>query len=268
MDRPMSAMRFDIFKKLIDEAAELGVPELRPNGYGEILVLKNLEEYLEYISGKRHRFRVIINTNGHRLSDDKIELFIRHRTHTLNITIDGATKETAQAIRVGLSTEQIEDNIQRLMATRRKRGLAYPKVRVGMVVISQNVHEADAFLAKWNGKVDHVTLSGFSNRAGSLDSKALANAPLPPAQACTLPFSELDIWADGKAVLCCEDWNEQHVVGDIATQSVREIWQGPALNRVRELHLARRGADIELCRQCKFWRAPQAGTRLWTSPPP
>ena len=135
-----------------------------------------------------------------------------------------------------------------------------------MVLIAQNAHEGEAFLVKWTGKVDSVTLSGFSNRAGSLDAKDLAHEPSPPAPACILPFRELDIWADGRAVLCCEDWNEQHIVGDLATQSIRDIWHGPALTKARELHLARRGADIEICRQCKSWRAPERGMRLWSTP--
>lgn len=264
MERPMRPMDFELFKKMVDEAAEMQVPDLCPNGYGEILTMRNLEDYLDYISSKTHKFRLVINTNGYKLSDEKIELFIKHKIHMLNIMIDGATPETAEAIRIGLETPVIEDNIYRLMAIRKERNLSYPKVRVGMVLIPQNQHEESPFLKKWEGLVDYVGLSGFSNRSGSLNEKFNATDSSNNTHACVLPFQELNIWADGKAVLCCEDWNEEYVVGDLSKESLKDIWHGTALTQARKLHIQGRGADIEICKKCNFWRTPHIGTKLWS----
>jgi len=270
MDRPMRAMDLELFKRMIDDAAILGVPELYPNGYGEILTLKNLEDYLTHISSKKHRFKVMINTNGYRLTDEKIASFIDHKIHMLNVTIDGATAETAQAVRVGLKTDVIEDNIRRLLAARKARGASYPLVRVGMVLIPQNAHEATPFVEKWTGKVDFVGFGGFSNRAGSLggfgDASKWDQNHGARASCCVLPFRELDIWSDGKAVLCCEDWNEEHVVGDLRQQTLREIWHGPELARARRLHARGRGDGIPICAKCNLWRPVQPGMKLWSRP--
>ena len=81
---------------------------------------------------------------------------------------------------------------------------------------------------------------------------------------CVLPFKDLNIWADGKAVLCCEDWNEEYVVGDLRTQTLSEIWHGQPLREVREKHLARRGHDIALCAKCNSWQAPSRSAKLWS----
>ena len=161
----MQPMKLRLFKKMVDEAAALGVPELVPNGYGEILTIANLEDYLGYISSQQHPFRIIINTNGYRMTDEKIDIFVRHRVHLLNICVDGATSATAEKVRVQLKLAEIEDNVHRLMALRRARGIEFPRVRMGMVVIPQNRHETDAFLRKWKGVVDYVGLGGVSNRA-------------------------------------------------------------------------------------------------------
>jgi len=262
MDRRMKPMDLALFRKLIDQAAELGVPELVPNGYGEILTIRNLEDYLGHVSGKAHPFQVVINTNGYRMTEEKIELFLRHRVRLLNICLDGATAETAEKVRVQLELGQIEANIQRLMALRRERGLDYPQVRVGMIVIPQNRHEVDAFLAKWRGVVDYVGLGGVSNRAGSLSSELLVGGGQGRVQACVLPFRELNVYSDGKAVLCCDDWNEEYVVGDLNTQSLEEIWRGEALTRARQAHLESRGAELPVCAKCNLWRDP-GPARLW-----
>src|ERR1700722_17769066 len=94
MDRSQRPMDLALFKRLVDEAAEMQVPELCPNGFGELLTLRNLGEYLGYIREKKHPFNILINSNGYRLDDEKIEMFLDHRVDFLNITIDGATAET------------------------------------------------------------------------------------------------------------------------------------------------------------------------------
>ncbi len=199
MDRPSRAIPFPLFKRIIDEAAELKVPELRPNGYGELLVLKDLERYLEYVRSKRHDFKIAINTNGNRMSEDKIDLFIKTRVTSINVSIDGATKETAEAVRVGLDFDQIEGNIRRLLETRRRLGVRWPKVRVSMILIDRNRHEADQFLQRWTGVADFVGVEGFSNRVGSVSpvvGQTYGEESVGPGR-CVLPFRDLNVWADG-----------------------------------------------------------------------
>lgn len=264
MDRPMRPMPLELFRKIVDEAAELGVPEICPNGFGEIMTMKSIDEHLAYLDSKPHKFRVIINTNGFRMTEDKIESLVRHKVQLLNICIDGATAKTAEAIRVNLKLADIEHNIRALMRIRRERGLKFPQVRVGMVLIPQNLHEVDAFIAKWRDEVDFLGIDGYSNRAGSLNEKFAVPAAAAPASACVLPFRELNIWADGRAVLCCNDWNEEYVVGDMNRESLKEIWHGKALRLARDAHARRRGNDLEICRKCNYWKNPKQFTRLWT----
>jgi MoaA/NifB/PqqE/SkfB family radical SAM enzyme len=263
MDRPKRQMPFELFKRMIDQAAEMRIPDLVPNGYGEILLIRNLGDYLEYARRQPHRFRILCNTNGHLMTDEKIDLFLKYRAHLVNITIDGATPETAQRVRVGLDTRQIEDNIHRLMARRKALRLRYPRVRVGMVLIPQNRHEAGAFLDKWTGVVDHVGLSGFSTRVGSREVQEEAPSSKHEPHPCVLPFRELNVYSDGKAVLCCEDWNEELVVGDLNTQTLRQIWRGAVLREVRRLHAGLQGDRIALCARCNVWRKPSRAVRLW-----
>jgi hypothetical protein len=263
MDRPKRQMPFELFQRMIDQAAEMRIPDLVPNGYGEILLIRNLGNYLEYVRRKPHRFRILCNSNGHLMTDEKIDLFLKYRVHLLNITIDGATPETAQSVRVGLDTRQIEDNIHRLLARRKALRLRYPQVRVGMVLIPQNRHEAEAFLKKWTGVVEYVGLGGFSTRIGSREMQEETPLALHESHPCVLPFRELNIWSDGKAVLCCEDWNEEHVVGDLNTQTLRQIWRGAMLREVRRLHASLQGDQIALCARCNVWRKPSMTARLW-----
>jgi hypothetical protein len=268
MDRPMKAMPMDLFRRMVDEAADLRVSQLCPNGYGEIctIPMRLLEPYFQHISSKSWPFKVIINTNGYRMNAERADLFIAHGVHLINVTIDGATAATAETIRLGLKFDDIEANIKNLLARRNAAGRRFPKVRVGMVAMPQTLPEADAFLARWEGIADFVGIGGFSTRLNSVTLQNGAPADhSPPSASCVLPFRELNIWADGKAVLCCEDWNEEYVVGDLNANTLSQIWHGEQMTAVRAKHLAGRGQDILLCSRCNNWRVPGKGARLWNS---
>jgi len=62
------------------------------------------------------------------------------------------------------------------------------------------------------------------------------------------------VWASGEAVLCCEDWNATHVVGDARTQTIQAIWMGAELREAREHHLAGTADEIPMCSGCAYWR--------------
>ncbi len=81
--------------------------------------------------------------------------------------------------------------------------------------------------------------------------------------ACILPFRDMDVWADGKAVLCCEDWNEEYVVGDLTDESLAEVWRGRVLSEARALHASGRGSDVFICAKCDHWQRPPPMVRLW-----
>ncbi len=274
MDRPMKAMAMDLFQRLIDQAGALKVPYLCPNGYGEICTIpvSGLEAYLEVIASSGHRFKVLINSNGHRMTEDRSALFVKHGVRLVNVTIDGATAATAEAIRRNLSFERVEANVKRLLALRDAMGATYPKVRVGMIAMPQTIPEVEPFLARWRGVADFVGIGGFSSRLTSVASAGRASSHIPVseppagrrARACVLPFRDLNVWADGKVVLCCEDWNEELVIGDLRSQTLDAIWHGDAIGRVRASHLQGAGTDVALCARCDSWQRPSGGARLWS----
>jgi MoaA/NifB/PqqE/SkfB family radical SAM enzyme len=272
MDRPMKQMPMPLFRRLVDQAAALRVPYLCPNGYGEIctIPLPALEEYLGYITRQKHRFKVVLNTNANRMTEERAALFLKHRVHVVNVTIDGATAETAESIRRKLKFDQVEGNVKRLLAMRKKAGVKRPMVRVAMIAMAQTIPEIPAFFERWKGVADAIAIGGFTTRLESVNEagRAAGDGPTPrpwkQPDACVLPFRDLNIWSDGIAVACCEDWNESRPVGDLKTQSIDEIWHGPELTEIRRKHKTHKGHEVDICAKCQNWHRPSRAVRLWT----
>lgn len=85
--------------------------------------------------------------------------------------------------------------------------------------------------------------------------------PEPPAKkrlrGCELmgsrPFEHLHITATARAVLCCQDYYERLVVGDLKTQTVAEVLGGDAMARLRRWTYGVEEAPADfLCRRCEF----------------
>ncbi|HKH46095.1 MAG TPA: radical SAM protein [Thermoanaerobaculia bacterium] len=67
------------------------------------------------------------------------------------------------------------------------------------------------------------------------------------------PLQHLHITPRGTCVLCCEDYDEKYVVGDLTRESVREVLTGPALARMRRWVYGLEEAPRDfICRGCSF----------------
>lgn len=75
------------------------------------------------------------------------------------------------------------------------------------------------------------------------------------------PLQWLHITPQGRCVLCCEDYDEKYVVGDLTQQTVAEVLAGPRLAQLRRWVYGLEDApDDFICRKCIFARTG-CGTR-------
>ena len=69
------------------------------------------------------------------------------------------------------------------------------------------------------------------------------------------------IYWDGKVPSCCADFGEDQIMGDLANESLLDIWNNPAYRAIREAHVSGKLDDYKLCRGCDaIW---QDGGSSW-----
>jgi hypothetical protein len=248
--RKVGPMDLNLFKKIIDEAVALDVQELHLNGYGEISVLKNYQEYISYIRQKSRSIKINVNTNGMRMTEEKARFYVESRVNTVNVTIDGATAETYESIRRHLKLDVVEGNVKRLIQIRDESRKKYPLVTVNMIGMPQNLHEAELFLAKWKGVADRVGISGLMSRIGSVGFVKIENKKWEQTP-CFLLWREMPIWSDGTVALCCDDWDGRASQGNLNNSTIKEIWTSRKRAGLRKVHLEGKAAKIPLCAGCK-----------------
>ncbi len=96
-----------------------------------------------------------------------------------------------------------------------------------------------------------------NDRAGYLDIGLPTKHPGRKLRGCdhvgSRPLQHLHVNPRGLCILCCQDYSESEVVGDLTTSSVREVLAGPGLARMRRMIYGLEPAPANfICRNCKF----------------
>lgn len=127
----------EVFRRVVDAAPDL--EEVTLQGLGEPLLAPGLVEMIEYATARG--VRVGFNTNATLLTRRWAERLVAAGLAWLHVSLDGATRETYQAVRRGSDFDRVCANVRGLMAVIRERGADRPRVSVVFVAMRRNLHE-------------------------------------------------------------------------------------------------------------------------------
>jgi len=134
-DRRGMDMKFSDFKKIIDQFPFLVTLLLQ--GIGEPLLAKDFFKMIEYC--KRKRIIVGITTNGTLIDGQMAKKLVDYEIDYIIISVDGATAETFERIKVGAKFEQVIGNTVNLIKARGER--KKPMILFHFTGTNDNIHE-------------------------------------------------------------------------------------------------------------------------------
>jgi len=250
MKRRQGIMDMALYRKIVDECASLGIGHVRMHNYGEAFVDKKLPEKIAYAKSKGIR-EVGVITNGSLLGPDVAKAVVEAGLDAINVSLDAAGRETFESTRLGLKYDKVIANVEGLVRIRRELGRRRPKLILSFVR-QENSAEEQAFIDHWSAVADKIHITELHNWAGTLKRRADVNFP------CYRQWLTFTVLWDGRVSLCCADLDGQVVLGDLATQSIADIWNSDAYRRVRREQLENGGPAI--CRNCDL---PAKDSPLW-----
>src|SRR6266566_347336 len=134
---PLAFMEFEKFTRIIDQF--VNIEELHLQGLGEPMMHPRFFDMVAYATGKG--IRVTTNSNLTLLNERRAERCVKSGLDSLHISIDGATAETYERIRVRAHFERVVCNLERLLAARERLGRKLPHLILVAVVMRRNLHE-------------------------------------------------------------------------------------------------------------------------------
>jgi radical SAM protein with 4Fe4S-binding SPASM domain len=252
---PKATLDRTTIAKIMHESQARGLSAVQIGLGSEALLYKNIGDVLAAADGAGI-MDIFLATNGVLLKDKVCEAIIRHRVSRVFVSLDAATCETYKRIRGKDELELIESNIHRLIDAKRRHGARLPLIRVSFCVQKENLHEREMFAAKWRDVVDHVdfqVMSDFSEvdelaETGKATEPKVYNASALDTPYCPQPFNRLDVWSNGDVTPCCTFYGKNLVLGNVKTQSLKEIWDGAKINDLRnQFRSGKLNPNCEMC---------------------
>lgn len=207
---------------------------------------------MEY--AKKVGAKVGLITNGSRFTDESSTRLLTANIDMIEFSVDAADKKSYDRVRPGLDWEVLVANVKRISALRNQLKSQTKIIASG---VNQDGIDIDAVAAFWEPLVDNFQKRkyltwGINDPAQSADPTPY----LPPEERipCPFIFERLNIDSRGKIMVCGYDIAAVTDMGNIHDKSIREIWKGEGFELYRRKHLAGKGDDLDLCRQCPDWK--------------
>lgn len=242
----MGNMELDFFQSLVDEAIDGGTKAITLASRGEPLMNKNIGKMLAYASGK-NLLDLKLNTNatkmGERISHDILSSDINE----LVFSVDSHEKEIYEDIRVRGKFDDVVRNIEQFHEIRQKHySNSKLKTRVAGIKVSDR-QDIDAFKGFWLSRADHVSINGAEERWDTYNN----DMHLELSHPCRNLWERIYIWYDGTVNPCDVDYKSLLSPGKIGVNgTIRDIWRGEALTKLRSMHLDGRRAAVKPCDRC------------------
>ena len=234
-------------ESLVRQAASMGVHSIKWNWRGEATLHKNIAR-LTLLAKSLGIQEVQLNTNGN-MRGCKVEDLCEAGIDRIIFSVDGATKETFESIRIGGDFDELCDTIRRARAWRDRIGSIKPFIRVQMCKQPKNAHEVKSFVEAWKGVADDIRVSQVTDR-GADGFLHVGDLVAYDRAFCQQPYQRLTIGYDGKVHPCCASWFETFVVGDANKESLASIWRKFGMKDVRQAQWDGRQALIDPCSTC------------------
>ena len=238
----------ELFRKICSDIQELGgVKVLRFYGMGESLLHPKAVEMITEACSLGIAEHTDITINGSMLNMLRSVGLINSGLDCLRVSIYGTTPEEMHRFtQSSLTPEKIHENLSNFLDLRgeKKKPYLYAKM-------STNDHEAIArFREMFTNAADELEIIPLHNWTGQ---NPLMQISRPSTKACCpSPFYQIKINSDGVVTCCATDWRKDTAVGNVATESIKEIWNGERMKAFRRMHLEHRRGDNPACAHCDF----------------
>jgi hypothetical protein len=254
-NNPKGTMSDNLFKKIIDEIAEIdnyGI-KIAPYFNNEPFLDKKIIERIIYINQKCPNCEIELSTNLS-LLDKKCQIKLAVcKLKELRLSIFGFSKSSHERVMTGLNWCKVKANLDNLC---RNKELRENIGQVSLVMIDYpGLRKKDIISAKKYCKDNFIKFEfwGFLDRAGNVE-KLCNNINKKNIYGCEQhrPIERFHVLFDGRVMLCCMDWKLQYVLGDVNECSIKQIWHSSRYKAIRKSIYGNEKSAPLLCKKCKL----------------
>jgi radical SAM protein with 4Fe4S-binding SPASM domain len=241
-------MTHEVFQHVVRETRD-AAEYMMLIGLGEPFMDPAIFDRIEFCH--RNSISTLLSTNGTLLDERMAARVLDSPLSQITLSFDGAKKETYEFYRKGAKFEKVRNNFVRFARMKHERRSKL-QIIVQMVTMERNAAEVSDFIAFWS------TIPGVDQLRIKADETNLMSPDVAhPAEHWNNPCHYL--WRgpiyvkhNGDVYPCCQSYMLNGTpLGNVKKRPLVSIWNSEGIERMRRLHGAGRGAEIDVCSRCR-----------------
>ena len=242
LGRAQTLMEWDLVQKVAEDFAANGIGVRWLHEMGEPLLYPRLAEAIGLFPG------CSVSTNVMLLDEERARELLATDLGRIRLCVDTVNAEVYPKIRNGGRFDQVEANIRRFLDLSTGHDI---RVEIQKMVTSLTSGETVADFERFFGLDRYPQAYVIEKTCEGLDtSKATELHESYYGCFQGYPFRWFIVLADGRVTHCCYDAHGQQIIGDMKTQTVREVLDSPVIARYMDAFRAKDWETLPRCGEC------------------
>lgn len=283
---PQKDMSYEQFKYILDQFPRL--KWIGMTGIGESFLNKDFTKILELV--KSREIYIELFDTFYFMNEKNINKLIDLKVDKLCLSIDGATKETYEKIRVHSNFERVVNNISNFVKIKKQRKAYFPELEVHFIANKINYKEIPDFVRfarkigidgvvrftsllhafkevkQYEMEIPESIVKEANKIAEELGIDVAWNKNVPPKHK-RAPITDCTVWimpfifVTGHVIPCCtaneanrRDFQKKYSIGNIFEKPFKDIWNSKSFRKFRkDVH---EGKTPVQCKGCPAFNCP------------
>ena len=243
MIQKLEVMSQNLYEKVVVDAFNHGVEIIDLCGYGDVFLDRGLMDKLKFTKDKKPNATIYISTTGNAMISKYHEDILKY-VDILKFSIYGTTEEIYKKTMGGLGYQKSIRNIDTFLKMDSKKKV----YTIGnFIKMKENEHQLQDWINIWEDKLSEVYVWKPHNY---VDGRKYRDISGQKQTSCGRPLGgPLNIAVNGKAHVCCFDYNKLLVVGNANTMSIDEIMNSKEIKNIQEKHKKNDFTGL-ICKEC------------------
>ncbi|MDP2861881.1 MAG: radical SAM/SPASM domain-containing protein [Desulfobacterales bacterium] len=249
-------MDFELYKKIIDGISEFEKPikVLRLYKDGEPFLNPRLAEMISYAKEKKCAERIDTTTNAILLNPQKNTDLIAAGLDRINISIEGINAQQYwEFSKCKIDFGKLVENVSHLYENKKQCEII---VKINGDILSEDDNKK--FYETFGDIADGVYIEHIMACWPEFELKGvdvnqeygIYGQKIREVQVCPYVFYSFSINSDGTVSTCFLDWARKLIIGDVKTDSVKNIWNSNKFLEYHKMFLMKQRKIHPICKNC------------------
>lgn len=258
VDMELGDMDWELYQKIIDEAAEHLPVKLVIFFRGESLLYDKFDEAIRYAKEKGLG-PIQLSSNALALDEKAADMIIKNKVDFISFSLDTLDPIIYKKSRLYGDLEKSVANVIRFSekcSALRKAGEFAPTIQVSTIELPEYLEGEDAYIEFWKKHADIVRVYYEHDDNGHFVDEEVNKRLIPNSQRqpCRKVFTDFLIYWDGRVALCNYDWRGMAFHQNVKNSTIQEIWDSKEFENIRKMHRENLFADNIMCKDCEHWK--------------